>query len=407
MKKIKKPNPKIFNDWVAENIDDYESRFEIYYGGAGSGKSFGAVQKVITKCLRDKRYVLVVRKVDNTIRHSIYKLFKSVLESASIPFGENKSEMTLVFGPFNSTIIFKGLQDRERIKSIADLTDIVIEEATELTEDDFEQLNLRLRPPASIKYPQMYLMFNPVSKANWCYKHWFENGTPPKTKIIHSTYLDNKFLTEDYVETLNHLKYTNPPYYKIYCLGHFATLDKLVFPIIEKRLISDEEVKGLKFVVGMDFGYTQDPTAIIWSYVDLKNKIIYIKGEYGKTGMTNDVIAEVIKDLGLAKERIIADGAEPKSIAELRKMGIARVKGAKKGPDSIMNGIDRILRYKIVVDERCTQTIEEFENYTWQKDKKTDEYINKPIDEFCHFLDGLRYSLEDVLVSGNLSGGKF
>jgi len=391
-------NKKYFNDWVLEDINDYGKRYNIYYGGGGSGKSYGAAQKIALKSLFNIRRVLVIRKVGKTLRESIYKVIKGILNKAGIGYKENKTDMTLSL--FNGSVfLFKGLDDSEKIKSIADITDIVIEEASELTEDDFTQLDIRLRP-LNDKYPQILLMFNPVSKVNWVYNHWFLNKND-KAKIIQTSYMDNKFLNDDYRETLENLKNTNPAYYKIYCLGEFATLDKLVFPIIHKQLINVERLRNLPLFAGMDFGYTNDPTAIVWGRYDKTNKTIYVTGEYFKKGMLNDEIAETLKNLGLGKEVITADSAEQKSITEIRRNGVPRIRSAVKGPDSVIYGISRLLQNKIVVDERCVGLIEEFENYTWEKDKKTNEYINKPIDSFNHGIDALRYGLEAMMkVSG-------
>lgn len=307
----------------------------------------------------------------------------------------NKSEYTIEL--INGTIIlFKGLDDPEKIKSIEGITDIVIEEASELTEDDFDQLNLRLR--AQIGMLQIHLMFNPVSKSNWVYKRFFAVKTPDDTVIVHTTYKDNPHLPKEYIESLMRLEKTNPAYFKIYVLGDFATLDKLIFPTVTYRIIPDGETKGLLFWCGMDFGYTNDPTAINWGFVDQRNYKLYICDEYDRKGMTNDVIAKTLRDLGLSKEVIIADAAEPKSIAEIRRAGITRIKPAVKGPDSIINGIDRIQRYEIIIDDRkCPKTKEEFENYTWKKDKKSGEYVNTPIDTFNHHIDAIRYGTQDVM----------
>lgn len=389
-------NTALFNDWVLAIIDDYVPRYEVYYGGGGSGKSYGAVQKIVLKALGNRRIVLIIRKVDRTLKDSIYKLFKTVLQSGGLQFYENKSEMRLILSN-GSEFIFKGLDDPEKIKSIADITDIVIEEATELTQDDFTQLDIRLRPPAEVGHPQIYLMFNPVSKANWCYSHWFKNGHPSNSRVIHSTYKDNKFLTAEYKEMLESLVETNPSYYKIYCLGEFATLDKLVFPIIHKRIISLEEVRGLPHWCGLDFGFVNDPSALTWGRIDQKAKNLFITGEFDRKGMTNPEIASTIQALGLGKEIIVADLAEQKSIEEIRRTGIYRIRAAEKGPDSIIYGLDTMQSYRIIVDERCPHTIEEFESYTWQKDKKTGEYINKPVDTNNHHIDSIRYGIQAVL----------
>ena len=375
-------------------VRDYDTRFCVFYGGAGSGKSYFVVQKLILKILQYKRKVLVVRKVQATIKDSIWALFLRLLyKMPQVIKSINKSDFTieLING---SVIIFKGMDDAEKVKSIEGITDIVVEEASELTEDDFDQLNLRLRAKCGML--QIHLMFNPISKANWVYKRFFANGTPPDTVIVHTTYKDNPHLPEEYIASLLRLERTNPAYFKIYVLGAFATLDKLVFPVKTVRIISQDEVKNLPFWIGMDFGYTNDPTAITWGYCDNLKKILYITGEYTKRGMTNDVIATTLTNLGFGKERIIADSAEPKSIAELRKLGITRICPAVKGADSVKNGIDKLQRYDIVIDERCPDTIEEFDNYTWVKDKKTGEYINEPIDTFNHHIDSIRYGTQNV-----------
>lgn len=376
-------------------VRDYQTRFNVFYGGAGSGKSHFVMQKVLLKCLSYKRKMLVVRKVGNTLKDSVWAMcLKLLYQMPQVIKSINKSDFTieLING---SIILFKGLDDPEKIKSIEGITDIVIEEASELTEDDFDQLNLRLR--ASSGMLQIHLMFNPVSKANWVYRRFFENGTPEDTIVVHTTYKDNPYLPKEYIDSLLRLERTNPAYYKIYVLGDFATLDKLVFPVKTIRLVDPEETKGLAFWIGMDFGYTNDPTAITWGFADVVNRRLFITGEYDKTGMTNDIIANTITSLGFAKERIIADAAEPKSIAELRRLGISRIVGAVKGPDSVKNGIDRLQRYDIIIDERCPHTIEEFENYTWLKDKKTGEYVNQPVDSFNHHIDSIRYGTQNVM----------
>lgn len=394
------------NKWVLPAYQDqlmnYEPRVNVYYGGAGSGKSYFVCQKLIIKALQSQRKVLVVRKVGRTIKQSIWALFIELIvtKMPEVLLESNKSDLTfkLVNG---SEFLFTGLDDAEKIKSIQGITDIVIEEATEITLDDFTQLNLRLRSPKPNN--QIHLMFNPVSKANWVYKYFFENK-PKDTVILQTTYKDNPYLPEEYTKTLEDMQYRNKAYYNIYAKGEFATLDKLVFPTYKKRLINEEEftdektgAKTALFWCGLDFGYTNDPSAITWGYYRPKEQKLYITGEYSKTGLTNDKLAEVISDLGLKKERIVADSAEPKSIAELRRMGITRITGAVKGPDSVKNGLDKLQRCDIIIDERCIKTIEEFENYTWKKDRKTGEYINEPIDTYNHHIDSIRYGVQAVM----------
>lgn len=391
----KKLNPAIFTEWVYENINDYSHRIEVYYGGAGSGKSYGATQKIYLKALKYKRKVLVVRKIQRSIKDSIWSLIVSHLVNSG--FYEacriNRSDFEIEL-PNGSIFLFKGLDDREKIKSIDGITDIVIEEATELNEDDFTQLNLRLR--AKAPYLQIYLMFNPISKKNWVYDYFFVREQPSNVKIIKTTYLDNTFLDDEYRQELERLKDRNPAYYRIYCLGEFATLDKLVFPTYTTKIVSDKDIQGLKRWIGLDFGYINDPSAIVWGYIDQVNKKIYVAGEYVRRGMKNDEIAETMIDLGLHKDKSFGDSAEPKSIDEIKSKGV-NIDPTVKGKDSIIHGIQWIQQYELIVDERCFKVIEELDNYTWKKDKKTDEYINEPVDTFNHTIDAIRYGLNNYI----------
>lgn len=340
----------------------------------------------------------MIRKVGNTLKVSIWQLMIDLLTEAGIREAckINRSDLEIEL-PNGSVFLFKGLDDPEKIKSITGITDIVIEEATELIEDEFTQLNLRLRPKED--NPQIFLMFNPISKKNWVYSYFFGNENADNTLLIQTTYKDNKFLPKEYCEELERLQERNPAYYRIYALGEFATLDKLVFPVYEKKIISDEEVKGMPLWTGLDFGYVNDPSAIVSGNIDTTNKKIYIRKEYVKKGMLNDEIADKIIALGLHKDKIYGDSAEPKSIAEIRNKGV-NIEATEKGKDSIIHGIQWIGQYDLIVDERCFKVIEELENYTWKKDKKTGEYINEPVDTFNHTIDAIRYGLNKY-IKGN------
>ena len=392
----RKLNKEAFNEWIYNIIDDYSHRIEVYIGGAGSGKSYGACQKILLKSINMKRRVLMIRKVGNTLKVSIWQLMLDLLAEAGIKeeCKINRSDLEIEL-PNGSVFLFKGLDDPEKIKSITGITDIVIEEATELIEDEFTQLNLRLRPKE--EYPQIYLMFNPISKKNWVYPYFFgESAILENTMIIQTTYKDNKFLPKDYCDELERLQERNPAYYRIYALGEFATLDRLVFPIYEKKIISNEDVSGLPRWTGLDFGYVNDPSAIVSGNIDTEHKKIYIRQEYVKKGMLNDEIADKIIALGLHKEKIYGDSAEPKSIAEIKNKGV-NIEATEKGKDSIIHGIQWIGQYELIVDERCFKVIEELDNYTWKKDKKTGEYINEPVDTFNHTIDAIRYGLNKYI----------
>ena len=196
---------KIFNEVYFPYLFDYSYRYNIYYGSAGSqsGKSVFVVQKIIVKALAQQRKVLFIRKVARTLKDSVFDLTVSTLRKFQIlsECKVNNTTFTIEL-PNGSILLFKGLDDNEKIKSITDITDIVIEEATEITEDDFTQLDLRLRSRAGTL--QIYLMFNPISKVNWCYKHWFET-TPRETFVLKTTYKDNRFLPADYIARLQRM----------------------------------------------------------------------------------------------------------------------------------------------------------------------------------------------------------
>lgn len=396
--KIKIKNPsRVFNKHIYDKLTDYSTFTEIHYGGASSGKSHGVIQKVVFKSLQAWKYprkVLFLRKVGSSVYDSIFEDVKQCLEAWGLlgACKVNNSAYRIEL-PNGAQFIFKGLDNPEKIKSIKGISDVVMEEASEFTLDDYTQLTLRLRDK---KHPnkQIYLMFNPVSKVNWVYNAFFVKK-PKNTVIYQTTYKDNRFLDEVTKENIEELAERNEAYYKIYALGEFATLDKLVFPKYKKQLLNKEELKHIPSAFGLDYGFINDPSAFMHVKVDDENRRLYIVEEYVKKGLTNDKIAEAIKALGYSKEIIRADSAEKKSNQELRNLDIPRVIDVIKGPGSVMQGIQYILQYEIIVDERCVKTIEELENYTWKKDKATNEYINEPVDSYNHCLDAVRYAVQD------------
>ena len=387
---------KVFNDKYLHFIEDYRRRFEVYYGGAGSGKSHFITQKLLLKALKSRRKVLIVRKTLASQKDSCWRLVIEVLQSWQLyersQIRRTDYEITL---PNGSVFLFKGIDDPERIKSIVGITDIWVEEANELTEEDFDQLNLRLR--ADQGDLQIFASFNPVSKANWVYKRWFAEDAAiagADTLILQTTYKDNKFLPPEYIETLENMMHTNPTYYRIYALGEFCSLDKLVFNNwhVEKL---DTLPAGVN-LQGLDFGFINDPTAFVASVLVEEEKKIYIYREWGTVNQTNPAIASALASLGYAKAVIIADSAEPKSIAEIRAAGIRRIRESVKGPDSIIHGIQKLQQYELIVSPDCPELITELQNYSWKKDKKSGEYVNEPVDMFNHYIDALRYSLQCV-----------
>ena len=382
----------VFNDVYYPYLKDYSNRYEVYFGGAGSGKSVFVCQKLIIKACCSKRKILVIRKYGTTLKDSVFDLFLGMLSKWKIlPYCKvNMSNYTIKL-PNGSMFLFKGLDDSEKIKSITDITDIFCEEATELSEDDFTQLDLRLR--ALEDDLQIIVSFNPVSKVNWVYRKWFadKNKVHENTLILHTTYKDNKFLPVSYIKALEEKQRTNYVYYKIYALGEFATLDKLVFTNWKVEEFNHVDIKG-DLLVGLDFGFINDTSALVASI--LTEDKIYVFKEWGETGKTNQELANVIKSLGFSKSIIVADAAEQKSIEEIKRAGVIKIKPCKKGPDSIIHGIQKLQNYEIIVHPSCEGIITEFENYSWKKDKNTGLYVNEPVDAFNHYIDALRYSLQ-------------
>jgi phage terminase large subunit len=396
-----KLSKKLFNDVYLPHLTDYKKRYETYYGGAGSGKSVFISQKLIVKACKSARKVLVIRKFGTTLNDSVFQLIKDqlskwkLLEHCKV----NLSTYTITL-PNGSMFLFKGLDDSEKIKSITDITDIWVEESTEITEDDFTQLDLRLRALAGDL--QLICSFNPVSKANWVYKKWFD----PKatydeevTMILKTTYKDNRFLPAEYIKALEEKMYSNPLYYKIYALGEFAVAEGLVITNWEKKNFNALELAELlDHRTGMDLGFT-DPSAVVDSLYDKDNKIIYVFNEFYKRGCQLSELAEAIFDMGLRKSKIMVDAAEPRSREYFRNKGINAVP-CIKGADSVKAGLMFLQDHKIIVHERnCPNFIMELENFSYIKSKKTGEWTDDTTHEFSHAIDALRYAYSDIYTN--------
>lgn len=388
----------IFNDIYLPHLTDYSYRYNIFYGGAGSGKSHFVAQFLVYKALRDRRKILVLRKVGRTVKNSVFQLILDTLVQFKIKdkCKINKTDFSIEL-PNGSLFLCSGLDDPEKIKSITGLTDAWLEEATEFAQDDFNQIDLRIRDPFA-QDQQLILSFNPVSKASWCYLQFFAENPEleefrSRVKIVKSNYLNNPHLPKEYIDSLLLLKATNPVYFSIYALGEFGSLDKLVYSNWQSFDFDIKNIKG-QLICGLDFGYTNDPTALTASVVVPEENRIYVFKEWGGTGMLNDEIAKGIIELGFAKSTIIADAAEQKSIEEIKRLGVYRIKPCVKGQGSILQGIQKLQQYELIIHPSCTEIINELQNYAWEKDRQTNEYINRPIDKYNHYLDSLRYSIQ-------------
>ena len=409
---------KMFNEIYIPYLFDYSHRYEVHKGSAASGKSYFITQKLLIKALNNKRKILIMRKIGNTLKDSVWQLFIDMLHTFKIydKCVVNKSEMKIKL-PNESILLFKGLDDPERIKSITGITDIFLEECTEFSLDEVTQLDLRLR--TKVQDLQMYFALNPVSKENYCYTYFrfdeheenevIQKREYDKTIVFNTTYKNNKFLTQEYIDSLEAIKETNPYYYTVYVEGRFANLGKLVYPNFEiqefdyKEILKQEDCMA---IYGLDFGYVNDPSSLVFAIADQKNNRLYIYDEVYQKGLLNNEIAGIIIQKGISKEIIIADSAEKKSIEEIRRFNVSRIKPCRKGKGSILQGVQKIQQYKLIIHPSCVNAITEVRNYTWKKNKSTGEYINEPIDTYNHLLDALRYSIQAIKKKAKILNAK-
>lgn len=388
----------VFLPCYLPQVEDYSYRYNVYWGGRGSGKSKFCIQKLVVKSLKEKRMILLMRKQTNQLRDSVWKdLLETIGEFGLTQyFTINKTEFRVTCKINGTEFKCLGLDESEKIKGFTAISDVFMDEVTAFTPDDIELIDGTLRSKAYTLPLQMYFCFNPISKQNFVYKFFgFDTGiVPPNTFIKHTTYLDNPHLDDSFRERMDALKVRNYTRWKVEALGEFVSLDKLVFQNWKVEEFNHAAIKG-ELICGLDYGFINDISAFTASLLDEENKKIYIFKEWGDTGKTNEELAAIISSLGFSKSVIVADSAEMKSIEEMRRAGIQRIKPASKGRDSIIHGIQRLQNYEIIVHPSCEGVITELSNYSWKKDKNG-EYINTPIDNFNHYLDSLRYSLQCI-----------
>lgn len=394
-----KIKPSIFCPIYYPYLLDYQYRYNVFYGGRASGKTKFIMQKLLIKGLKEKRTILLMRKQTTQLRDSVWKEILQVIDDFHLSqfFTVNKTEFRITCLINGTEFKCLGLDEPEKIKGFADISDVFLDEVTGFNQEDVELIDGTLRSP-KFKLPlQMYFSFNPISKANFVYKYFgFDTGiTPPNTFILKSTYLDNPFLGENVAERYEALKQRDYRRWQIEALGDFVSLDKLVFQNYKVEEFDHTKINGT-LLCGLDYGFVNDISAFVASLLDEENKKIYVFKIWGDTNKTNDELSNIIKSMGFSKSLIIADCAEQKSIEEMKRAGILRIKPSVKGADSIIHGIQKLQQYDIIIHPSCEGIITEFENYSWQKDKQSGEYINKPIDSFNHYIDALRYSLQCV-----------
>jgi phage terminase large subunit len=374
-------------------------RYILLYGGRGSGKSFFVAQLYVILA-RQKKYFrgYMMREVLGDIRNSQFQEIKDLLTDMGIidEFHIRENTMEFEHKVTRNKIISKGFKksagnQTAKVKSIKDPTHIWIEEADEIALDDFTKADTSVRTKKAA-YVQIILSFNPEDESSWINKKWFINNQPGSFEdalIIKSTYKDNlRNLQESYVNTLEKLLVDNPDYAKIYVLGDWGGGVKgRIFTNWQKI----EKLPEGYYFYGLDFGFTNDPTALV--RLHHHNNKLHIQELIYETGLTNQDIAKRFAQAGISKtERIYADAAEPKSIEELRRLGY-NVIAATKGPGSVNAGIDKIKSFDAVYATSDSKNLwHENKHYSWRLTPEGNP-TNEPKDFANHIKDAIRYGV--------------
>ena len=418
------------NDW------DYEQYLLI--GGYGSGKSWHIAFKIILKCLEEKRKVLVCRNVYDTIRESCFALFKDILNNMGMLAEEEirtkrhtsgkviatNSPMQIRF-PNGSKIIFKGLDNVQKVKSIHGVSIVWIEEASEIKLEAYEELLGRVRENSVSLH--FFLSYNPVGRENWTYSRFFsflddegnehiivdENKLYKKKTLVHngiyyhhSVPEDNPFLPTGYIKRLDALKLFDYALWKVAKLGMYGANGTRVLPQFEVASNAREFKNAVKAIpkkmhrIGFDFGFESSFNAVMRVAVDDKNKYLYIYDEIYLNHVTDDKMANLpeMQRIKNNEEWITADSAEPKTIQYYRQQGY-KIKPCKKFAGSRLANTRKVKRFKkIICSPKCKNCIRELSDLTYKKDAKG----NVIYDEFSidpHSFSAIWYALDDYTVA--------
>lgn len=384
---------------------NYQGRYRVVKGGRGSKKSTTTALNYISRMMEHPdANLLVIRKVFKDHRDSTWKQLKWAAAQLGVAhlWDFKVSPTEAIYLPTGQTIYFRGLDDPMSVTSITVdkgyLCWAWFEEAFQVVnEDDFNKIDMSIRGDTKGLFKQITLTFNPWSDKHWLKRRFFD-GENPNVLALTTNYLINEFLDEADIELFEWMRKHSPRRYKIEGLGDWGIAEGGVFENWREFAFDRNEIAkrpGIKAAFGLDFGYTNDPSTLSCAFVDIENRELFLFDEMYEKALLNDEIAKTITDKGYGKELIIADSAEPKSIVDLRRYGLRKVKAAEKGPDSIRSGIQFIQQFTIYVHPSCQNFSIELANYVWAKNKEG-QATNKPIDEYNHLIDALRYSLEPI-----------
>lgn len=390
----------------------FKGRYRVVKGSRASKKSKTAALYYIYNMMKyDKANLLVVRKTYRTLRNSCFEELKWAIKrlGAEKYWQVKESPCEMIYKPTGQRIYFKGLDDPMKVTSITVESGVLcwmwIEEAYEITrEEDFDMLDESIRGKTEGGlFKQITLTFNPWNEKHWLKKRFFDEKSGDVLAMT-TNYMINEFLDEADRRVFATMKEKNPERYKVAGLGEWGVSEGGVFTNWREERFDTEEIKrtGGEAVFGLDFGYVNDPTALFCGIADVKGKKLYVFDELYERGLSNEEIFERICAMGYAKEKIRADSAEPKSIDRLRELGLRRIRGAKKGADSVRHGIDIVRGYEIVIHPICVNFLTEIANYSWEKNR-AGELTNVPGDDFNHLMDAMRYAMENVGEEENFS----
>lgn len=394
---------------------NFKGRYRVVKGSRASKKSKTTALNSIARIMEyPQANLLCVRKTYRTLKDSCFTELKWAIHRLGVDawWDAKESPLEMTYKPTGQKILFRGLDDPLKVTSITVEVGVLcwlwIEEAYEISsEADFDTLDESIRgevPPGLFK--QITLTFNPWNEHHWIKHRFFDAAPDPDILAMTTNYTCNEWLDAADKKVFETMKRNNPRRYRVAGLGDWGIVEGLVYENWEERLFSIDEVRkmpGVKSAFGLDFGYANDPTALFCGLIDTSSKTLWVIDEIYKLGMSNEDIADAVIKAGYSKERIRADSAEPKSIDRLYALGLAHIRRARKGKDSINNGIDFIQDYKIFIHPRCTNFLTEIGNYTWDTDTKTGKKLNRPIDDFNHLMDAMRYALEEYSTGPNYS----
>ena len=383
---------------------NFRGRYRICKGSRRSKKSKTTVLWYIYHLMKyPGSNLLVVRKTYRTLKDSCFTELKWAIKRLQVEhlwqIKESPLEMTYI--PTGQKIYFRGLDDPLKITSIAVEVGVLcwmwIEEAYEITkEEDFDTLaESMLGDCPDGLWKQITLTFNPWSDRTWIKARFFDVQDPDILAIT-TNYMCNEWLSPEDCKEFERMAKNNPRRYNVAGLGNWGVVDGLVYEKFTEQAFTLAQLpKDAQSAFGLDFGYTNDPSALFCGYVSLEERRIYVWDEMYKKGMSNKAIFQEVTRMGYIKEQITGDCAEPKSIDELSGMGM-RIKGAKKGKDSVNNGIQWIQDFEIIVHPRCVNFLTEISLYQWKTDK-FGKPLNEPEDDNNHLMDAMRYGLEKFI----------